>query len=201
MNAPMTQKALIPMTGKEYLDSLNDDREVWIYGKRVKNITEHPAFRNSARMVARFYDAMHDPARKSILTTETEWGGYTHRYFRAPKTVAEQVAARDAVVNPELLAWHHSGEVLLMLILGGVGSLRGAVLGTVTFVLLKELLSTHAIMGNAADHWQLTLGLAIIALVALLPRGLVGINDKWQQKAAARKAPSASAGQQGADHG
>ena len=111
------------------------------------------------------------------------------------------LAARDAVVNPELLAWHHSGEVLLMLILGGVGSLRGAVLGTVTFVLLKELLSTHAIMGNAADHWQLTLGLAIIALVALLPRGLVGINDKWQQKAAARKAPSASAGQQGADHG
>lgn len=81
------------------------------------------------------------------------------------------LAARDAVVNPELLAWHHSGEVLLMLILGGVGSLRGAVLGTITFVLLKELLSTHAIVGNAADHWQLTLGLAIIALVALLPKG------------------------------
>ena len=111
------------------------------------------------------------------------------------------LAARDAVVNPELLAWHHSGEVLLMLILGGVGSLRGAVLGTITFVLLKELLSTHAIVGNAADHWQLTLGISIIALVALLPKGLVGINDKWQKKAAAQKSQSASAGQQGADHG
>lgn len=60
--------------------------------------------------------------------------------------------------------------------------LRGAVLGTIAFVLLKELLSTHAIVGNAADHWQLTLGIAIIALVALLPKGLVGINDKWQKE-------------------
>ncbi|MEX8192874.1 branched-chain amino acid ABC transporter permease [Comamonas guangdongensis] len=110
------------------------------------------------------------------------------------------LAARDAVVNPELLAWHHSGEVLLMLILGGVGSLRGAVLGTITFVLLKELLSTHAIMGNAADHWQLTLGMAIIVLVALLPKGLVGINDRWQKKAQAAAAQASAASHQGADH-
>lgn len=88
-----------------------------------------------------------------------------------------------------------------MLILGGVGSLRGAVLGTITFVLLKELLSTHAIVGNAADHWQLTLGIAIIALVALLPKGLVGINDKWQKKAAAQTDKSPAAIEQGADRG
>ena len=111
------------------------------------------------------------------------------------------LAARDAVVNPELLAWHHSGEVLLMLILGGIGSLRGAVLGTVTFVLLKELLSTHGIVGNAADHWQLTLGVAIIVLVALLPKGLVGINDKWQKKAAEREQQAQAAAKKGASHG
>ena len=110
MNAPMLQKALIPMTGQEYLDSLNDDREVWIYGKRVKNITEHPAFRNSARMVARFYDAMHDPARKNVLTTETEWGGFTHRYFRAPKTVEEQIAARDAVAESQRISYGWMGR-------------------------------------------------------------------------------------------
>ncbi|WP_218241872.1 branched-chain amino acid ABC transporter permease [Comamonas fluminis] len=111
------------------------------------------------------------------------------------------LAARDAVVNPELLAWHHSGEVLLMLILGGIGSLRGAVLGTLTFVLLKEVLSTHAVMGNAADHWQLTLGIAIIVLVALLPKGLVGINDKWQKKAAAQKDEALIAIDSGAKNG
>ncbi|MDR0226555.1 MAG: branched-chain amino acid ABC transporter permease [Burkholderiaceae bacterium] len=85
------------------------------------------------------------------------------------------VAARDAVVNPEMLSWHHSGEVLLMLILGGTASLRGAVLGAVAFVALKEVLGTHAIMGPLADHWQLSLGLSIIVLVALLPRGLMGL--------------------------
>ena len=85
------------------------------------------------------------------------------------------VAARDGVVNPEMLSWHISGEVLLMVILGGIGHLRGAVLGAVVFTLLKELLGTHALIGPLADHWQLTLGLAIIGFVALLPKGLIGL--------------------------
>jgi len=85
------------------------------------------------------------------------------------------LAARDGVVNPELLAWHNSGEVLLMIILGGLGHLRGAVLGAIAFTLLKELLSTHAFVGPLADHWQLTLGIAIVVFVALLPKGLIGL--------------------------
>ena len=88
------------------------------------------------------------------------------------------VASRDGVVNPELLAWHNSGEVLLMIILGGLGHLRGAVIGAVAFTLLKELLSTQALVGPLAGHWQLTLGLAIIAFVALLPRGLIGLAQR-----------------------
>ena len=36
---------VLPYTGKEFLDSLDDGREVWIYGERIKNIAEHPAFR------------------------------------------------------------------------------------------------------------------------------------------------------------
>jgi len=85
------------------------------------------------------------------------------------------VASRDGVVNPELLGWHNSGEVLLMIILGGLGHLRGAVIGAVAFTLLKEVLSTHAMVGPLANHWQLTLGIAIIVFVALLPRGLIGL--------------------------
>ena len=88
------------------------------------------------------------------------------------------VAARDGVVNPELLAWHNSGEVLLMIILGGLGHLRGAVIGAVAFTLIKEVLSTQALVGPLADHWQLTLGLAIIAFVALLPKGLIGLAQR-----------------------
>jgi len=94
------------------------------------------------------------------------------------------VAARDGVVNPELLAWHNSGEVLLMIILGGIGRLRGAVVGAVAFTLLKEVLATHAFVGPLADHWQLTLGLAIIAFVALLPKGIVGMAARLSPRGA-----------------
>jgi 4-hydroxyphenylacetate 3-monooxygenase len=41
----------LPYTGKEFLSSLDDGREVWIYGERVKSITNHPAFQNTARML------------------------------------------------------------------------------------------------------------------------------------------------------
>ena len=51
--------AVVPYTGQEFLDSLDDGREVWIYGERVRQITDHPAFRNTARMIARLYDALH----------------------------------------------------------------------------------------------------------------------------------------------
>src|SRR6202020_1072196 len=78
-----------PMTGAEYLEELRDGREVYIYGERVKDVTTHPAFRNTARMVARLYDALHDDRRKSrlLLPTDTGNGGFTHAYFKAPKTM------------------------------------------------------------------------------------------------------------------
>lgn len=88
-----------PPTGKEYLASLQDDREIWIYGKRVKDVTTHPAFRNSAQTVARLYDALHAPETKDILTcpTDTGNGGYTHAFFRAPKTQQDLAHSRDAI--------------------------------------------------------------------------------------------------------
>ena len=86
------------------------------------------------------------------------------------------VALKDGYVNPELLSWQESGAVLLMIILGGIGHLRGAVIGALAFTLLKEFYSTPALVGDfLADHWQLTLGLTIIAFVALLPKGLIGV--------------------------
>jgi 4-hydroxyphenylacetate 3-monooxygenase len=52
-NAAASETPTLPYTGKEFLDSLDDGREIWIYGERVGKITEHPAFQNTARMVAR----------------------------------------------------------------------------------------------------------------------------------------------------
>ena len=88
------------------------------------------------------------------------------------------LAVKDGAVNPELLSWHESGAVLLMLILGGIGSLRGAVIGAIAFTLLKELFQLEALLGPLASHWQLTLGFTIIAFVALLPKGLIGLRAR-----------------------
>src|SRR5436853_3997290 len=90
-----------PFTGAEYLESLRDGREVYIYGERVKDITTHPAFRNSARMIARLYDALHDPAKKDVLTTETDTGsgGFTHKFFRTPRSAEHLVGGRDAIAE------------------------------------------------------------------------------------------------------
>ncbi len=84
------------------------------------------------------------------------------------------IVAKNGAVNPELLSWHESGAVLLMIILGGLGSLRGAIIGAVAFILLKEFYSSEAIFGQIAHSWQMTLGLTMIFFVATLPNGLIG---------------------------
>ncbi len=91
-------------------------------------------------------------------------------------------AVKDGFVNPELMAWHLSGAVLVMIILGGLGHLRGALIGAFAFVLLQEFFKSEAIFGNFAKHWHLGLGLTIIASVALLPRGLVGLPGQWRER-------------------
>jgi 4-hydroxyphenylacetate 3-monooxygenase len=88
-----------PFTGDEYLESLRDGREVWIHGERVKDVTEHPAFRNGARTLAGLYDALWDAPDRDVLTmpTDTGNGGFTHRFFRSPADAEELRLARDAI--------------------------------------------------------------------------------------------------------
>src|SRR5262245_22210485 len=90
-----------PFTGAEYLESLRDGREVWIYGERVDDVTTHPAFRNSARSLAKLYDALHDPAQRDVLTcpTDTGSGTFTHRFFRIARSREDLVGQRDAIAH------------------------------------------------------------------------------------------------------
>ena len=103
-------------------------------------------------------------------------------------------AVKDGFVNPELMSWHLSGAVLIMIILGGLGHLRGALIGAFAFVLLQEFFKSEAIFGNFAKHWHLGLGVTIIASVALLPRGLVGLPSLWRNRMLGRRAQPAEAG-------
>ena len=88
-----------PFTGAEYLESLRDGREVYIYGERVKDVTKHPAFRNAAVSAAKLYDALHDAKTKDVLTTATDTGsgGYTHRFFKAARSREDVIKQRDAI--------------------------------------------------------------------------------------------------------
>jgi branched-chain amino acid transport system permease protein len=91
-------------------------------------------------------------------------------------------AVKDGFVNPEMMSWHLSGSVLIMIILGGIGHLRGALIGAFAFALLQEFFKSEAIFGAFAKHWHLGLGLTIIASVALLPRGLVGVPQQLRDR-------------------
>ena len=72
-------------------------------------------------------------------------------------------------VTPELLSWHHSGNVLLTVILGGMGNLLGAVAGAFAFTAMQE------VFGSWTKHWQLLMGCVIVAAVLFLPGGLSAI--------------------------
>ncbi len=91
-------------------------------------------------------------------------------------------AIKDGYVNPEMLGWHLSGSVLIMIILGGLGHLRGALVGAFAFALLQEFFKSEAIFGDFAKHWHMGLGLTIIVSVALLPRGLFGVPGQIRER-------------------
>jgi len=102
-------------------------------------------------------------------------------------------AIKDGFVNPEMLSWHLSGAVLIMIILGGLGDLRGAMLGAFAYALLQEFFKSEAIFGAYAKHWHLGLGLTIIASVVFLPRGLVGLPDIIKERLMGRRNPQEAA--------
>src|SRR5262249_36494270 len=86
-----------PFTGAQYLESLRDGREVYVYGERIKDVTTHPAFRNSARSIARLYDALHDAQISELLVCPTDTGssGFTHKFFRVARSREDVVGQRD----------------------------------------------------------------------------------------------------------
>lgn len=82
-------------TGAQYLESLRDDRAVFIDGERVEDVTTHPAFAGAARSLARLYDFSADPANEELMTYETETGERAHVMYMIPRT-QEDLAKRRA---------------------------------------------------------------------------------------------------------
>ena len=72
-------------------------------------------------------------------------------------------------VSPAMLSWHMSGEIMVFVILGGVGRLMGPLAGAGVFILLEHLL------GGVSEHWQALLGLLLVVIVLRAPGGIVGL--------------------------
>jgi branched-chain amino acid transport system permease protein len=81
-------------------------------------------------------------------------------------------AALDGLVNPELLSWHQSGQALMMVIFGGMGTPAGPILGAGALKLLELQLTSWT------KHWQLLLGLFIVLVVLVFPNGLASLFGK-----------------------
>lgn len=98
------------LNGDSYLESLRDGREVYIDGERVDDVTTHPGFRNSARSIARLYDALHDPESRATLVGTDRFGIETHQFFKPSYSADELVAARDAIAEWARLTYGFMGR-------------------------------------------------------------------------------------------
>jgi len=119
-------------------------------------------------------------------------GGRVFVYRLAAFTASGAIAALAGAlkvqhinfISPDLVSWFVSGDVLIAVVIGGIGTLVGGPLGATLLVLLKELLS------STFGHWYLFLG-GIFACVALLmPKGIVGYLLDLADRLAARAAAS-----------
>ena len=72
-------------------------------------------------------------------------------------------------LTPEFMHWTRSGEIMFMVILGGMGTLVGPVVGAVALLLLEDVLSAWT------THWQMILGPILLLVVLFAKRGLIGL--------------------------
>ncbi len=79
------------------------------------------------------------------------------------------IANQTLYISPSFMHWTRSGDILVMVILGGMGSLFGPVLGALSLLLAEEVLSTYT------EHWMILLGPLLILVVLFARRGIYGL--------------------------
>ena len=78
---------------------------------------------------------------------------------------------RSAFATPDLMLWTVSGEFIIMVMIGGLGTLAGPVVGGAFFVLLQEKVSSYV------DWYFIVIGLVLVFIVLFMPKGLLGIRE------------------------
>ena len=117
------------------------------------------------------------------------------RFKLAAYVIAAMVAALAGFLlanltmyaSPSYAAWTVSGELIVIVVLGGMGTVVGPLVGAMAFLLLEEALAAWT------PHWMAPLGLIIMAVVLLARRGLYGSLHEWALVRERRQAQPASA--------
>ena len=91
------------------------------------------------------------------------------------------IANQTSYVGPALLHWVQSGTLMIMVILGGVGRFWGGPVGAVVLLALEELFSGSPLLGAYSLHWQLPVGIILLAVVLFAPWGIAGAFAKKRQ--------------------
>lgn len=96
-------------TGEEYRESLRDDREVWMNGERVEDVTTHPMFKPLIDVRARIYDMQHDPDTRDIMTYQDDGANEPCAIgLKLPYTPEDWAAKRKSV---DAVMWDIGGVV------------------------------------------------------------------------------------------
>jgi branched-chain amino acid transport system permease protein len=88
------------------------------------------------------------------------------------------LANHTEFVSPAYMSWQRSGELIIMVLLGGLGRLHGAIIGAIVFLLIEEWLS------GVTEHWKMIFGPFLVIVVLFARGGLIGA---WERIAAWRK--------------
>jgi branched-chain amino acid transport system permease protein len=79
-------------------------------------------------------------------------------------------------VSPAYMHWQRSGELIMMVLLGGTGTLYGPIIGAAAFLLLEESLS------RLTEHWKVILGPVLVLVVLFARGGIGGAIDAWRRQ-------------------
>lgn len=79
-------------------------------------------------------------------------------------------------VSPAYMHWQRSGELIIMVLLGGSGTLYGPIVGALAFLMLEETLS------RLTEHWKVILGPLLVLVVLFAKGGIAGAIDAWRRR-------------------
>ena len=85
-------------------------------------------------------------------------------------------AMRSAYATPDLMLWTESGEFIISVMIGGLGTLAGPVIGGVFFTVLRDKVSSYV------DWYFIVIGLVLVVIVLFMPRGIVGLRSALRSR-------------------